>query len=45
MLNFTAQLVELDLLIVLGGSGVIYALIAILLWVIAERLRPTVAAA
>lgn len=45
MLNFTAQLVEVDLLVVLGASGVIYAIIAVMLAGLAGRSRPAVAAA
>ncbi len=44
MLNFTAQLVEIDTLVVLGASGVIYAAIAIVLSGVAARSRPAVAA-
>jgi hypothetical protein len=43
MLNFTAQWVEIDLLVVLGASGVIYAVIAVVLTGLAARSRPAVA--
>lgn len=44
MLNFTAQLVEIDLLVILGASAVIYAVIAVVLGGIAARWRPAVVA-
>lgn len=45
MLNFTAQLVEIDLLVVLGGSAVVYAAIALVMGVSAAAPRRRAATA